>query len=116
MRVIVSISRAAVAGLLFAAIMVEAMIEVKLSRKEVPRGDPRLHKRPITAYKPSSAKTAIDQSVIESSIEEDYIITAMGNLANLQYYGELLIGSNHERHSFIFDTGSPWLWIANERC
>ena len=116
MRAIASISRAALAGLLFASTVVEGMIEVKLNRREVPRGDARLHRRPITAYKPSAAKTAIDQSVVESSIEEEYIITAMGNLANLQYYGELLIGSQHERHSFIFDTGSPWLWIANERC
>jgi len=40
----------------------------------------------------------------------------MGNLSNLQYYGTLRIGSNQEEHTFIFDTGSPWLWIANEAC
>ena len=40
----------------------------------------------------------------------------MGNYLNAQYYGELQVGSNRETHEFIFDTGSPWLWISGLDC
>ena len=60
MRALMSITRAALAGLLVAAPLAEAMIEVKLNRKEVPRGGAHMHRRPMTLLKPTTAQTAID--------------------------------------------------------
>ena len=38
------------------------------------------------------------------------------NSQNVQYYGSLYLGSGKEKHDFIFDTGSPWLWVATTGC
>lgn len=40
----------------------------------------------------------------------------MGNYKNSQYYGTLYVGSEKAPHEFIFDTGSPWLWVATTDC
>ena len=40
----------------------------------------------------------------------------MENSSNIQYYGSLYLGSEKEKHEFIFDTGSPWLWVASTGC
>jgi hypothetical protein len=38
------------------------------------------------------------------------------NYLNYQYYGALYIGSENTYFEYIFDTGSPWLWIPTTDC
>lgn len=46
----------------------------------------------------------------------DSIMTELKNYSNNQYVGSLYLGSNLEPRDFIFDTGSPWLWVAVKGC
>lgn len=47
----------------------------------------------------------------EASKEETLI-----NYKNVQYYGFIYVGSNSEKHSVIFDTGSNILWLPSIDC
>ena len=38
------------------------------------------------------------------------------NFKDLQYFGELYIGSNKQKMTFIYDTGSAWIWVPTELC
>lgn len=40
----------------------------------------------------------------------------LDNFKNFQYYAPLFIGSNTEQFTFIFDTGSEWLWVPLDSC
>lgn len=57
--------------------------------------------------------------------EEDLIGTLDGiksqkeiieNYRNVQYFGDIYLGSNNSRHSVIFDTGSNILWVPSIDC
>ena len=41
---------------------------------------------------------------------------ALENVRDIQYRGDLYIGSSGQKLSFVFDTGSIWTWIANSDC
>lgn len=38
------------------------------------------------------------------------------NYQNLQYYSDLYIGESKQKLSFIYDTGSSYLWVPLESC
>jgi saccharopepsin len=38
------------------------------------------------------------------------------NFKDLQYYGDLYLGPNKQRMTFIYDTGSSWLWVPTDLC
>ena len=38
------------------------------------------------------------------------------NSFDFQYYGTLYMGSEKQPLTFIFDTGSAWLWIPTDAC
>ena len=40
----------------------------------------------------------------------------LNNYLDYQYYGSLYAGSNFQEFEYIFDTGSPWLWVATTGC
>lgn len=47
----------------------------------------------------------------DKEIEKDII-----NYEDVQYYSDLYIGSKMEKFTFIFDTGSEWLWVPSNLC
>jgi len=54
-------------------------------------------------------------SVQTNETETNFPFT-LENYLNYQYYGSLYIGSQHTYFEYIFDTGSPWLWIPTTDC
>ncbi|CDW71184.1 eukaryotic aspartyl protease family protein [Stylonychia lemnae] len=45
-----------------------------------------------------------------------YVEKELMNYFNVQYYGKLYLGSQQEQMTFIFDTGSSWLWAPTTDC
>ena len=106
-----------VAGL-YVNTLAQAMIEVPIYRKQIEE-EPWTSKPRVMASSEKIDLIAIEDSTkLESSTpkKKDYREFKLGNYRNVQYHGELLIGSQKESHEFIFDTGSPWMWVAGEDC
>ena len=59
---------------------------------------------------------SISEELVAEERSIDYYDHKIGNYLNAQYYGSLFIGSDSREHEFIFDTGSPWLWISCVPC
>lgn len=38
------------------------------------------------------------------------------NFKDLQYYGDLFLGPSRQRMTFIYDTGSSWIWVPTHLC
>ena len=87
------------------------MIEIPLQKAE--RQDPLLKVRPRVFSKTSLAMTNLTEAQED---KDDYRAFEISNFKNAQYYGNLYIGSNQDEHQFIFDTGSPYLWVASSDC
>ena len=49
------------------------------------------------------------------SIQESVKID-LQNVRDIQYMGELYIGSSGQKLNFVFDTGSVWTWIPLSEC
>ena len=105
------------------------MIEIPLVRQESRLSDSKklTHlKRPGPIDTSSSDSVSLISTTIDSASTnrgsnnsadgKDYVAYEIANHNNVQYHGTLYLGSNHEPHEFIFDTGSPWLWTASTAC
>ena len=46
----------------------------------------------------------------DAEIEKD-----LDNFSDAQYYSTLYLGSNQDEFTFIFDTGSEWLWVPSNQ-
>ena len=78
-----------------------------------------LSKRSLEVAETTDGVPSLDSISEELVAEErsiDYYDHKIGNYLNAQYYGSLFIGSDSREHEFIFDTGSPWLWISCVPC
>jgi hypothetical protein len=61
---------------------------------------------------------------VDDSDDDEYAATyqsafyeePLENYFNTQYYGSMYLGSESEEIEFIFDTGTPYLWVATEKC
>lgn len=55
---------------------------------------------------------------ISSKLSEMFQISSVPitNYFNIQYYGDIYIGSNYQEMSVIFDTGSNILWVSSKDC
>ena len=101
--------KAASTAVVVLATLTSALIEVPLQRRLIKKPEPI----------PPSVVSLVEVSQSpdnELTAPANYFSHSIGNYQNVQYFGKLAIGSNQEEHEFIFDTGSPWLWIANENC
>lgn len=78
---------------------VAALLERRRSRGNERERERRRRRRGLTR----SAETQVDHVVIR-------------DLANVQYYGSIEVGTPGETISVIFDTGSSWLWVPSANC
>eukprot|EP00347_Sterkiella_histriomuscorum_P009776 403339937 len=82
-------------------------IEIDLHRKEV-LGPSRLMK-----FRNSN----LEQSGFNGSRHlEDSIELNIMNYNNIQYYGYVYVGTPRQRFTFMFDTGSSWVWLPSTNC
>ena len=51
------------------------------------------------------------QITIAESVRVD-----LQNVRDIQYMGDLYVGSSGQKLSFVFDTGSVWTWIPLSEC
>lgn len=85
--------------------------------------------QPVTPFKNDEtdnyAQALIAEPAAMNLLSMDTNDTAVGNpvfhvlLTNYldyQYYGALYVGSNYKYYEYIFDTGSPWLWLPTTEC
>ena len=90
------------------------MIEIPIHKRSVQeKGElPKFESPRVFSRSPTSliAATDVDESL------KDYDAFKITNYMNAQYHGSLSFGSELETHEFIFDTGSPWLWVASTGC
>lgn len=35
---------------------------------------------------------------------------------DIQLYSNIYVGSEREKFEMIFDTGSSWVWVQNDKC
>ena len=47
---------------------------------------------------------------------DEYLEIPLTNHYDVQYYGTLNFGEKEEPLTFIFDTGSEWLWVTSTLC
>ena len=87
------------------------MLEIPLEKRQVnrPKGIRNLRRTLVQDV------TDDFESVPQSTVD-DYLEFELGNFKNTQYYGSLFVGSSQDEFEFIFDTGSPWLWISTDEC
>ena len=95
-----------------------ANIKVDLTRKDSNLNEIHPHKyreevtkrllnnKPINAIEINSIKEFADT--------KSNINMTLSNYNQMQYYGPLSIGSNKQQLSFIYDTGSSWLWVPKK--
>ena len=87
----------------------------------------KIFKVPLTKHYSSNFKVADDNGKYHSNstylelFEEDddvEIESKMKNNHNVSYFGKLWFSGPSEttQLDFIFDTGSPWLWVGTDKC
>ena len=87
--------------------MASAMLEIPIKKRVVEDRLSKARTFPQRRVNPVSLITTIDP---------EPLVTDMTNYGNNQYFGSLYLGSSRVKHDFIFDTGSPWFWVATEEC
>eukprot|EP00347_Sterkiella_histriomuscorum_P014563 403360402 len=55
-------------------------------------------------------------SFFQATPDLSYHEKELFNYFNVQYYGKLYLGSQKKEMTFIFDTGSSWLWAPTKDC
>ena len=85
------------------------MLEIPLEKRQVNR-QRSIRKRTLVQ------DVTDDFESVPKSTLDDYLEFELGNFKNTQYYGSLFVGSSQDEFEFIFDTGSPWLWISTDEC
>mmetsp|Transcript_777 Transcript_777/g.760 ORF Transcript_777/g.760 Transcript_777/m.760 type:complete len:332 (+) Transcript_777:60-1055(+) len=55
-------------------------------------------------------------AIAQKRDESTPIKITLQNNQDAAYTGKLSLGGNKEEHTFFFDTGSPWLWVALDDC
>lgn len=88
-------------GLILLVSSAAAMIKIPITRTG---GYPSVKSFKITTEDSSQFLTASESNVV------------LENNSNLQYIGQLEIGSPPQNLTFIFDTGSSWLWAPSIDC
>ena len=103
----------------------KGMIEIPLQKRNLvhsaedgPRRmmKPRKFQNKRTAATPRSLLSTnnVGGDIVDN--DGDQLSYEMTNVSNAQYYGSLYLGSSSVKKNFIFDTGSPWLWVATTEC
>lgn len=56
----------------------------------------------------------LDLDLLSSSLSNEKV--DITNFQDLQYYGQVLIGSTKQKSEVVYDTGSYWLWTSAKGC
>ena len=70
-------------------------------------------KRIIEAY---HFLVSVSPETQAANLEEYTLMTTTFGVDDFQYKGTLYMGSQKQAMTFIFDTGSSWLWIPSDAC
>ena len=84
----------------------ETLISVKLNRK--------INSGLISLY--DAKDNELDEKLRLTNIINNNNVVTLHNYKNVQYFGDIFIGSNKQVLSVIFDTGSNLLWIPSKDC
>lgn len=71
----------------------------------------------LHVYEEGNNSTNSHSEKIQNLISDKKVAAVpVENYFDVQYYGNVYIGSNYQELSVIFDTGSNILWVASEKC
>ena len=90
-------------------VLSDALFEVPLTKHAAPfsLAPEAAQDRARFLQEMSSPDTQKNSSLLEEVLK---------NAHNVQYYGNLALGADQKEFSFIFDTGSSWLWVPTKEC
>ncbi|CAI2362252.1 unnamed protein product [Moneuplotes crassus] len=112
--------------LLVALVALASCLRVDLETKKLPNEVLKAIEKDIIAgtYKTGTTKELLSQmdTSIPLTTDRDSLVNTenpaidLTNFQDLQYYGPVTIGSEHEVFDVVYDTGSGWIWATGKGC